>query len=290
MSEQPPSRLNPMIWHGEEEARGVFIGDVNEPTLLDMPQGIKPKRRPSLPPDYMPTTALRDVVTRIREALHKADARGTPVTLDVSHLSVTDRSALSDMLGDGEVTVVAGRDPLYQVQESVLTGVWSVRGEAADGTQVCDVIEIGDIPSIVRTIAASFGRGMPFVPSSLPPGAMNAPSVLAEIATRAREWRAGERNHVLNFTLLPLTEPDTDLITATLGQAPLTIVSGGYGTCRIIATAVAHVWAVQYLNAMGTVILDTVEIGDVPDAARADRIDFADSEERLGEIMEAYLS
>jgi hydrogenase-1 operon protein HyaF len=48
------------------------------------------------------------------------------------------------------------------------------------------------------------------------------------------------------------------------------------------------VWAVQYTNASGQIILDTLEIGDVPEGVRAGRHDFEDSGARLKTILEAY--
>ncbi len=171
----------------------------------------------------------------------------------------------------------------------MLAGVWAVRATAPDGAIVEDRIEIADAPSLVREAARLYAGAMPRLPQAPPPGVMNAPAVLAEIAERAAAWRPGQPNHVINFTLLPMTEEDIAYLTTTLGQAPLTIWSGGYGTARVHCTLVRNVWAVQYLNNMGTVILDTLEIGDVPASVCAASVDFEDSAERLAEVMEAYL-
>jgi hypothetical protein len=57
----------------------------------------------------------------------------------------------------------------------------------------------------------------------------------------------------------------------------------------LLATAFHRVWAVQYLNSMGAVILDTVEIGDVPTAACAAKEDFEDSAIRLRHILQGEL-
>jgi hydrogenase-1 operon protein HyaF len=48
------------------------------------------------------------------------------------------------------------------------------------------------------------------------------------------------------------------------------------------------VWSVQFFNTMDTILLDTVEIGDVPIVACAAEEDFRDSAERLREIEDAY--
>jgi hydrogenase-1 operon protein HyaF len=123
---------------------------------------------------------------------------------------------------------------------------------------------------------------------------MNGFAVLSEISDRAAQYAlqgdSTALNHVVNFTLLPMSQGDQELLTGVLGRADLTLTSGGFGICRIMATRFRHVWAVQYLNAMDNTILDTIEIGDVPEAAVAADVDFQDSAERLGEIMDAYLS
>lgn len=284
-------RRNPLLWEDEEQATGVFVGTDDGLSLIGLPDGLKAKSRPSLPAGYVPTSALVNFVEAIRAALMAHDGVSPATVLPLSPLAPMDRHAVADILGDGEVSIVAGQDPLYQVQESVLTGVWRVRAESADGHVVSETIEVGDVPRIVRDAASRYGRPMANVAAlALDASVMNAPAILAEIAERAAMWRPGTINHVINFTLLPLTPADTDAITTVLGQVPLTIVSGGYGTCRIMATNVRNVWAVQYLNANGAIILDTVEIGDVPEAARAAQVDFEDSAVRLGEIMEAYLT
>ncbi len=142
----------------------------------------------------------------------------------------------------------------------------------------------------VLTAAAEQARATIGIPPQMPQGAMNAPSLLAELQERSRAYQPGTENHVINFTLLPITEVDTQVLTAVLGQIPLVIRSGGYGSSRVFATGLKHVWAVQYINSMGNVILDTLEVGGVPVSVLAAREDFADSAERLAEILEAFTS
>jgi hydrogenase-1 operon protein HyaF len=85
-----------------------------------------------------------------------------------------------------------------------------------------------------------------------------------------------------------MSPQDQALLIDTLGRAELVLDSGGYGNCRVMATRVRHVWAVQYINGLGHTILDTIEIGGVPDAAVAAREDFEDSAARLDDILAVY--
>lgn len=117
---------------------------------------------------------------------------------------------------------------------------------------------------------------------------MNAIPVLGEIADRMGKRMAGQPNHVINFTLMPMTPVDTTLIARALGRAPFDATSRGFGSCKVHLTAHRGVWGVQYFNGMGKVILDTLEIGDVPVALLAAQDDHAESALRLGEILEAY--
>ncbi len=45
-------------------------------------------------------------------------------------------------------------------------------------------------------------------PVALPAGAMNSPALLAEIAAQMRTRRTGDRAHVINLTLFPMTPDD----------------------------------------------------------------------------------
>jgi hydrogenase-1 operon protein HyaF len=49
------------------------------------------------------------------------------------------------------------------------------------------------------------------------------------------------------------------------------------------------VWWVQYFNSQDTLILNTLEVSDVPNVACASPEDIADSRQRLEEIMKVYL-
>ena len=87
-----------------------------------------------------------------------------------------------------------------------------------------------------------------------------------------------------------MSPEDQQLLIDVLGRAELVLESGGFGHCRVMATRVRDVWAVQYVNAMGNTILDTIEIGRIPEAAVAASQDLQDSARRLDEILDTYLS
>jgi len=281
------SRANPMIWENEEQPQGVFVnaGDGEDPLAL---LGVPAMRLPPLarlPVDFEPGPQLLQILARLRQAIAGAAAgEGAAAPIDTVGLDQQSRQALEEMLGEGEVTGSVSLDGVsYAINESVLTGIWRVSG--SDGS---DWLEVAPVPGLVRRAADSLRPAPVTVPPSSP-GLMNALPVLAEINDHASRWQPGSGpNRVLNFSLLPMSPEDQALLIDVLGRADLALESGGYGNCHVMATTVRHVWAVQYVNGMGHTILDTIEIGSIPDAAIAAREDFEDSAGRLDEILSAY--
>jgi hydrogenase-1 operon protein HyaF len=279
---------HPYTWTDEEPPTGVFLGDSGDNLdLLKMPGGATSQRTLALP-DFGPgAEPVAQLLTDILAALRAYRVGHAPVTFPVTDLSDANRSLLDQTLGEGEVGIVVSGGAEYQIRESVLAGLWRVRTFDVSGRAVADHVEIADVPAVVR--AAALGGTVADLPiGEAPADAMNALPVLAELRHRMTAYRPGERNHVISFTLLPMNEADMGFLRQSLGNGPVQAVSRGYGTCRVTATGRRHIWSVQFLNAMDTVILDTLEIGDVPVAVTAANEDFEDSAERLAEILEAY--
>jgi hydrogenase-1 operon protein HyaF len=183
------------------------------------------------------------------------------------------------------------------VQESVFAGVWRVIATAAalaDGQPargVSDRIELGRIPLDVLEAAAAvspIGNSRKLVPvqdTAWPEGVMNAPAVLSELQDHLSSWKPGQAAHIINCTLLPLTPQDLDAIHLALGVGQIQILSRGYGNCRITSTGFRHCWRVTYFNSQDAMILDTIELTDLPEVACAAPEDLADSQERLADLM-----
>jgi hydrogenase-1 operon protein HyaF len=113
---------------------------------------------------------------------------------------------------------------------------------------------------------------------------VSAPAILAELAGAAERGR-GAAAHVVNLTLLPITPEDVDWLVNALEVGPVTLLSRGYGNCRITSTRMRHTWWVQYFNSMDHLILNTIEVTEIPEVALAAAEDFHDSLERLGEWL-----
>ena len=103
-------------------------------------------------------------------------------------------------------------------------------------------------------------------------------------------WQPGKLAHVINLTLLPLSPADIQFLGETLGSGPVETLSRGYGDCQITSTAYPGIWWVRYTNSMGTLILNTLEISDIPAVACAAQDDLDDSRRRFSELLEPYWS
>jgi len=281
-----------LVWHPKVsgEVPATAVGD-DQLRLIGMPTGLVRPARQALAADQL-TPAAREILDAIVVDLR---GRATSPEAPATHYSLKDldeagKASVADILGEGDVWAKVGvGDRFWRVVESVMAGVWRLESSTADGATE-ESIEVGPVPGPIMRACTELPRATIDVPKQMPQGAMNAPFLLAELQDRSAKYQPGAENHVINFTLLPLTDVDAEVLTQVLGQVPLVIRSGGYGSSRVFATGLRHVWAVQYVNGMGNVILDTLEVGGVPVAVLAAKEDFEDSAERLAEILQAFAS
>jgi hydrogenase-1 operon protein HyaF len=192
---------------------------------------------------------------------------------------------LNETMGEGEVSITVRGSGQYRIQETVFAGVWRLHEFATDGRLTRDAIMACAIPPVVTQWAKEdVSLDCPIPAKS--PGIMNALSVLTEIVGKAKAFKAGDAAHVVNLTLLPMSPEDMECIPQSLGVGAVTILSRGYGNCRITSTKLPNVWWVQYFNSMDTLILNTLEVSEVPEVAQASVEDYEDSIERLGEWLQ----
>jgi hydrogenase-1 operon protein HyaF len=183
------------------------------------------------------------------------------------------------------VSIQVAGAPAFRIQESVFTGLWRCCELDAAGALRRDWLEAAPVPQVALDRARD--GSAPALPDvELPRGAMNSPALLNEIAAQMRERQPGHPAHVINLTLFPMSPDDHALLDRALPVGPVAIMSRGFGNCRITSTGARDVWRVQYFNNMNTLILNTIEIVDVPDVAQAAVEDLADTRERLAELID----
>lgn len=269
---------------------------------LPVPQGLATCRPQPLPePAALAAQpgcirALREALAALK-ALHAAGLAVAPTkVVDLGELTDDDRRLLEQVLGEGEVAAqvraafpesgMAANRPRVRVQESVFAGVWRVLHLDAEGQVVRDRLEVGAVPQPLLDAAVEDGIRPAQPAVVVPEGAMNAPSLLAELEAQRRRWKPGDAPHVINLTLWPLTPADSEFLTQQVGEGRVVICSRGFGNCRITTTRLPRTWRVTYFNSTDIDILDTLEVCRVPEMACASLEDLEDSAERLAEVLD----
>ncbi|CAO3427036.1 hydrogenase expression/formation protein [Azospirillum doebereinerae] len=231
--------------------------------------------------------AARALLERVRAAL-AGWTEGEEIRIPVDRLDAPALSLIDEALGEGEVAVRVERaaDRL-EIQEATLAGVWRVRSYESGETAPRETVLVGAFPRVALTRAFPAAPPAVDTPAPLPDGLMNGQPILTELLDRSAGWTRGDAVHAVNFSLLPHTPEDLAFVEDRLGVGATTILSRGYGNCRVTATATPNVWWVRYYNSVDTLILNTAEVTQIPAVVCAAAEDIADSAERLAEILDA---
>lgn len=271
-------------------------GTQTEDETLDyiaMPKDMDTWRPPVLPePEALASRpkarAALGCVLALLDRAAQGEAGGQVSLLD---LPAADLQLVNQLLGEGEASALVraeGSALEVRVQESVFAGVWRVMSFHA-GVRVDDVVEVGPIPALLLAAADEDAENV-YQPwrAPLPPNVQNAPLLVEELRDQIARWQPGQSPHVVNLTLLPVTPEDIAFLDHQLGTGRVLMLSRGYGNCRITNTRHPNCWRVVYYNSMDSVILNTVEVVDMPEVAVAAPEDLRDSHTRLADVL-AYL-
>lgn len=222
-----------------------------------------------------------DLLRDVAAAALRIGSEGGTVRFDLASLNPANRALIAETLGSGEVAAKVRAIPSIAVQESVFAGIWVLNGAETDQ------IEVAGIPACITDNPFAPQRAAGGQATPLAAGVVNAPPLVVELMDKSAGFEADAPLHVINLSLLPHTEEDLVWLDAAVGQGAVTILSRGYGNCRITATAIPHVWRVQFFNSQDTLILDTFEVTTVPEVACAASEDLTDSAKRLVQVLEA---
>lgn len=226
-------------------------------------------------------TAAFALLKQVAEAAEEVSVQGGTRQFDLAGLDAANRALIAETMGSGEVSAKVRAIPAIAVQESVFAGIWTLKSANSD------VIEVAAIPACITDtpftpVRKALGKDAP-----LTPGVVNAPPLQIELADKSAAFTPEAELHVINLSLLPHTEEDLVWLDQAVGEGAVTILSRGYGNCRVTATAVPNVWRVQFFNSQDTLILDTFEVTKVPEVACAAPEDLSDSANRLINVLEA---
>ncbi|MDJ0857743.1 MAG: hydrogenase expression/formation protein [Dinoroseobacter sp.] len=222
-----------------------------------------------------------DLLTKISDAAREVARGGGAVSFDLASLTPSARALIAEVMGEGEVSVRMRGIPAIAAQESVFAGVWRLSGADVDRIEVASIPPLA-IERAFEPVRAGKGKSTPNLE-----GMANAPALIVELLDKSQAFQSGQDPHVINLTLLPHTEPDLVWLDTALGEGAVTVLSRGYGNCRITATATRGIWRVQFFNSMDTLILDTFEVTDMPEVAIAAPEDLADTANRIEAVIEA---
>ena len=257
--------------------------------FMELPKGMQTYGMPEMP-EPEESAAFRPALEKLEAvltALRQTPKPGASIEIDLRDLDAANRSFIDQALGEGEVCIIAGA--AIQVQESVLAGVWRVHEVDESGSLAGDMIEVGEFPRCVLQAAHDAAEtNLRPLDAAAMGDLMNAPALAAELADKLATFKPDAPVHVINLTLLPVSEGDLAYLDKRLGQGAVTILSRGYGNCRISSTAVKNSWWVRYFNSRESLILNTIEVTRIPGVACAAVQDLEDSAERLAEILEVY--
>ncbi len=276
----------------------AFIGRGSQPLEEDsaklefiaMPKEMNSYRAPEIPdPEQVShLNGAKAVSEWLSNALTQYRVGGDPLIADVSDLDADNRELVNQILGEGEVSLKFDAGDLrVRMQESVLAGIWRTFYLDLNGHITRDLIEVCDVPVLARR-PPDAEKAADLPRNSAPDGVMNALPLLSELQEHVASWKAGKLAHVINLTLLPLSEGDTRFLGEILGTGPVETLSRGYGDCKITSTAYPGIWWVRYTNSMGTLILNTLETTDIPAVACAAQEDLDDTRKRFRELLEPY--
>jgi hydrogenase-1 operon protein HyaF len=257
--------------------------------FISLPNEMARYRAPDIPePGQIEHLQGAKAVTDwLRQALAAYRVGGEPWIADISPLDAANRELVNQILGEGEVSLKYSDTVKVSMQESVLAGIWRTFYLDEVGGIVRDLIEVCDAPVLARRPPQEKAFAMPSG-DTVPGDVMNALPIMTELQEHLRRWQPGRLAHVINLTLLPLSAADIQFLGETLGSGPIETLSRGYGDCQITSTACPGIWWVRYTNSMGTLILNTLEITDIPAVACAAQDDLDDSRRRFSELLEPY--
>lgn len=231
----------------------------------------------------------RDLMQRALDQLAAQTADMPATALDLARLPREDRVAVDLLLQDGDVNVLYAGARRVEIQLSAYPGLWRVRYFELGGSElVADMLEIGSVPRVVSV--GSFPHPEPhwqLDPASLPGGVVNAPLLLMELLDRSELYAPGESPYALDLSQLPQGPEDLQFLAQSLGQGPVTVLTRGRGHCRINSTRLPYVWWLQHYAASDSMILNTLEVIDVPAAVCVSQHELAIGAMRFAEALQS---
>jgi hydrogenase-1 operon protein HyaF len=259
------------------------------PAYIDMPSDMQQYDAPIMPEpeDVQHLDGAHEAMTFLKNALAAFGNDEAAPLADLTQLDEESRALVNQIIGEGEVSITYNGTPKAHVQESVLAGVWRTFYFDDDGKVAIDLLEVGYVPHII-TAENKLAQPIDLSQSAETKDMTNALPLLVELDSHCRLFALDGSPHSINLTLLPLSPEELVFIDQRLGRGPVGMLSRAYGKCEVISTQCKNVWWVRYYNAMGALILNLLEVTDIPQVVAAADEDISDSATRLDELLQHY--
>jgi len=275
----PVSVVGPGTQPGEEDGMQL--------DYMKMPNDMSVFHAPIIMDDNIESyPVVEDLMNQLMSALANFKEGDDAVRFDFATFEEKDIQFINKFLGEGEVAIIFNEENRQlRIQETVLAGVWRIAGHQ-DGN-IIQAIEVGTVPVAIRNDTFAHANSIITLPKEQPAGTINAPSLLTELSDKSFAYLVGDEAHIVNLTLLPQSPEDLDMLGEYLGEGPTVFLSRGYGSCRVTSTNLKHTWWVQYFNSEDKLILNTLEVVDVPVVTQASIEDIRESSGRITEMVES---
>lgn len=281
LSQIPVRVIGPGSQPGEDDGQVL--------SYIDMPGDMWRYTPPSMP-DPATVAGLdgaRQAMEWLQGALNDYCNDPAPRLADLTALATGDRELVNQILGEGEVAVTCSGAVAARTQEAVLAGVWRTVYLDDNERTVFDLLEVADAPHVTK-LGNAEPREIKTDPDDVPAEVMNALPILVELQSHCAAYDPSKAAHVINLTLLPLSAADLLFLDEQLGRGQVDTLSRAYGKCQVSSTLIPNVWWVRFYNSMGILILNTLEVVDVPAVIRAAPEDLRDSASRLEGLLTPY--
>jgi hydrogenase-1 operon protein HyaF len=268
-----------------EESDGAQLGYISLPHEMAMYQ------RPSTPdPENVAhLVEARLAISWLQAALERYLECGEAQIANLSGIDQANRELINQILGEGEVSVRIEDKQRARIQESSLAGIWRTFYLDELDRVVLDLLEVGEAPTLARP-ESSRGNGHDRLEGVASPrdGVANALAIITEINEQLAKPDDAEIPYAINLSLLPMSEEDLAFLEQVLGKGSVEILSRGYGNCHVISTRYPRVWWVRYFNSMNSLILNSLEVVDLPQVVKAAREDIEATSVRLRDLVSPY--
>lgn len=260
-------------------------------STIDLPKVMATYQDPHIPKPaaVAKLDGAREAMFWLLDTLQCFQPSAGPKLANLGVLDEENRDLVNQILGEGEVSVKFDGKIRARSQEAILAGVWRTLYVDDDDRVYEDILEVAGVPHTVRTTEGRKDAAIE-LPEDLPTSMHNVLAILSELQSARENFDRSRQPHSINLTLLPLSDDEIAFIDAHLGRGPVDVLSRAYGNCQVISTAMANTWWVRYFNSMGTLILNALEVVDVPNVVAAADEDISDSAARLKELLEPYWS